>query len=293
MIPPSAPSAIYLSRLVVYPVKSLDGWEVSEVTITPGGTLTHDRRWAICATGEPPDSPRRFVNGKTNPRIHRIRCQFSPDGRWITVGLGDDPGAIDPRLRFELVPGSSPFTDWLEPVLGLPVYLQENPHQGFPDDLESYGPTLISQASLETVAQWFPGQTLEQMRGRFRVNGELRAGYPSPQGEILPASPDLPPFWEDQLVGPPGTIVPFHLGSIAFEGTNPCKRCVVPTRDPHTGTPWPQFQTQFSHHRQATLPPWAVGDRFRNPYRLSLNTRIPPRESGKVLRVGDLLTFNS
>ena len=59
------------------------------------------------------------------------------------------------------------------------------------------------------------------MRMRFRANLEI--------GEV-------PAFWEDRLYGESGTTVRFTVGAVCLEGTNPCQRCVVPTRDPLTGT---------------------------------------------------------
>jgi uncharacterized protein YcbX len=40
---------------------------------------------------------------------------------------------------------------------------------GFPDDTDSPGPTLVSEASLDTVAKWFAFDA-EQTRRRFRAN---------------------------------------------------------------------------------------------------------------------------
>ena len=37
----------YVSRLFIYPVKSLDGVEVSNVTILASGAIVGDRTWAI------------------------------------------------------------------------------------------------------------------------------------------------------------------------------------------------------------------------------------------------------
>ncbi|KKJ00474.1 MOSC domain-containing protein [Prochlorothrix hollandica] len=274
----------HLSRILIYPIKSLDPCPVPTATIAPGGSLGGDRRWAM-VDGRPsarqtPQSPRSWVNGKREPQIQRLRCRF--DGAIAPAGQPQDPDhpprisvgwdAIDPDLTFDLVAGTSPFSQWLSQGLGYPVSLVENPDQGFPDDPVSPGPTLISAASLDTVAQWFPGQSVAAMRLRFRVNLEIA---------------EVPPFWEDRLFGTEETVVPFQIGAVQVLGVNPCKRCVVPTRDPWTGTVDPDFKAQFKQRRLESLPPWTVADRFRNPYRLSVNTRIPPSEAGKVLSLGD------
>ncbi len=71
----------------------------------------------------------------------------------------------------------------------------------------------------------------------------------------------------------------------------PCRRCVVPTRDPDTGESYPKFAKILAENRRANLPEWAQVDHFDNPYRLSVNTRINPSEVGKTLCVGDLVVL--
>src|SRR5581483_2540325 len=98
--------------------------------------------------------------------------------------------------------------------------LVENLVNGFPDDLNAPGPTVISTATLRTVASWFPGLTVDDMRLRFRANLEIDG---------------VEPFWEDRLYGEQGESVTIRIGRVTIEGVNPCQRCVVPTRDPSTG----------------------------------------------------------
>jgi len=99
----------------------------------------------------------------------------------------------------------------------------------------------------------------------------------------------LPAFWEDQLfAATDANVVRFKIGDVAFEGSNPCARCPVPTRDSFTGIAAdPTFQKRFNELRRAQLPAWSPVDRFDHFYRLSTNTRVPGTEQGKLLRVGD------
>jgi len=99
---------------------------------------------------------------------------------------------------------------------------------------------------------------------------------------------DVPAFWEDQLFGEEErSAVRFRIGEVNFEGSNPCARCAVPPRNPHTGGDITGFQKRFSELRRANLPPWSPKGRFDHFYRLATNTRVAPSESGKILRVGD------
>jgi MOSC domain-containing protein len=74
---------------------------------------------------------------------------------------------------------------------------------------------------------------------------------------------------------------------VHFEGSNPCARCPVPPRNPHTSAEFPGFQKRFTEQRRATLPSWSPLERFDHFYRMATNTRVAPSEVGKTLRVGD------
>ena len=81
-------------------------------------------------------------------------------------------------------------------------------------------------------------------------------------------------------------VVRFRIGATELWGTNPCQRCVVPSRNPCSGEVTREFAKVFSRCRQQSLPEWAPAERFEHFYRLAVNTR--PAESREcVLRVGD------
>ncbi len=62
---------------------------------------------------------------------------------------------------------------------------------------------------------------------------------------------------------------------------------MVPSRDPVTGESYAGFQRTFATRREETLPAEVARSRFNHFYRLSLNTRVPLSEAGKVIRLGD------
>jgi len=82
----------------------------------------------------------------------------------------------------------------------------------------------------------------------------------------------------------------FLAGTVLIQGINPCQRCVVPSRDPRTGTSTVDFQRRFADLREQNLPPGVNRARFSHYYRLAVNTRIPPTESGKQIREDDEVT---
>lgn len=257
-----------LQRILIYPVKSLDGVSVRESRLTTGGILEHDRTYAIV------DASGNVVNGKRTARVHALRSTFSDDFREISLWEEGTPetGAI----RFALAE-TEPVSRWLSAFFGFDVTLRHESERGFPDDTTASGPTIVSKASLREVRRWFPALSLESVRRRFRSNLELGG-----EEEV--------PFWEDRLFGEAGTLTLFQLGAVKFLGHNPCQRCVVPTRDPVDGEIETGFQTTFMEFRRATLPSWVVAARFNHYYRFAVNTSVPATEAGKVLRLGDELT---
>ena len=256
---------VRLSRIEIFPIKSLDGVQVSESVVTAGGILENDRVYAIV------DLVGRVVNGKRTDQIHRIRSSFDTDIKELWLRHSGESSAT----RFNL-DEPAPIERWLSEFFGFSVALRYEPVKGFPDDSAAFGPTICSVASLRQVEAWYAGLTLDGVRRRFRTNLELDASEP---------------FCEDQLFGGPDEPKPFRIGAVRFVGHNPCQRCVVPTRDPESGLPIRTFQKTFVELRKQSLPEWSDRRRFNHFYRFAVNTSIPPSEAGKRLRVGETLTF--
>ncbi|MGO8766570.1 MAG: MOSC domain-containing protein [Limisphaerales bacterium] len=254
-----------LGRIIIFPIKSLDGLAVESATLTAGGILKNDRIYAIY------DADGKVVNGKRTARVHELRCLFDEEIREIRLRPN---GESTPR-QFSL-DDRAPLEKWLGDFFGFPATLRHESEKGFPDDREAFGPTIVSEASLRAVQAWFPDLSLESARGRFRANLELIDGVA---------------FSEDQLYGAPGELKPFLIGDVKFFGHNPCQRCVVPTREPVTGLAIADFQKKFIQLRKENLPAWANAQRFNHFYRFAVNTSVPPGEAGKRLRVGDAVAI--
>jgi uncharacterized protein len=248
-----------LGRIVIFPIKSLDGIQLDEVTITKGGILENDRIYAIF------DEEGRVVNGKRTALVHSLRCEFGPGFK--EVRLLKSETAVQFCLDAPLA-----IDRWLSEYFGFPVGLRHDPSGGFPDDRTAFGPTIVSDASFRAVQEWFPELNTESIRRRFRTNLELTGGKP---------------FCEDQLYAAPEELRAFRIGDVNLFGHNPCQRCAVPTRDPLTGDVLSGFQKRFMEMRKRMLPEWANAKRFNHYYRFAVNTSIPVSEAGKKLRVGD------
>jgi uncharacterized protein YcbX len=244
-----------LARIQIFPVKSLDPVVVERAQVLPSGALAWDRRYALF------DEAGKFVNGKRTPRVHTLRTTFDLPAGTITLTTGGAP------RTFRFQEDRRDLERFLGDHLGLAVTLRENVPHGFPDDTDSPGPTVVGAATLEAVAGWFPGLTLDEVRLRFRANLEIA-------GEE--------PFWEDRLFGEEGDAIPFRVGAVEFAGTNPCQRCVVPTRSSRDGTRTPEFTRLFETRRFETLPYWTTRSRFDHFYRLAVNTRLVSNEGGWI-----------
>jgi uncharacterized protein YcbX len=250
-----------LERLRVYPVKGLDGIDVDSAAVLDGGTLAHDREFALF------DADGDVINGKRTPRVHDLGTDYDPDGRTLYT----EPPAGEPRT-FDLETDREAAAEWFGTFFDEELTLRRDTDTGFVDRREM-GPSVVSTATLEAVASWFDGMTVESARRRLRANVEVSG---------------VPAFWEDRFVGDGAPA--FEIGGVRIEGVTPCGRCVVPERDPDTGEPTPEFRERFIERRRATFPEWADPDAFDHAFTLMLIARVPERFRGTTLAVDDEVT---
>ena len=304
-----------LDRITIYPVKSLDGFDVAEARVLPSGALEHDRRWQLT------DMEGRVLNAKRTPLFHAIRAEFDladvaesgdagvggvPRLGANVITLAIDPAAIAARGipgverlaglaadTFPLVPGPDGPCAWLAEAFGQPVLLVERVDGGFPDDREAAGPTVISKATLVEVARWFR-LDVDECRRRFRANLELGGCDAFWEDSLAsPARPELQPSLlalpADLTADPYADLPPpepraFAIGEVRFQATNVCRRCVVPSRDSRTGAVTEQFRDVFETWRGHTLPAGVDAAGWSHLYRLGVNTIL--QDSGGSLLAG-------
>lgn len=264
-----------IDRLEIFPIKSLDGCLVDQAMITSGGALEFDRRWSII------DEQGNFVNAKRYAQIHAIRSGFDLKTSQLNLsapGVSDGCFVVDdPALAV-----------WFSKYFGFPVHIQENTNIGFPDDTDSPGPTIISTATLQEIASWYPNLSVTEIRRRLRTNIEITG---------------VTAFWEDRLFtnNPQDFSIASatltSIDNILLQGINPCQRCIVPTRSATTGHIDPDFSKTFSERRAATLPAEVDRSKFNHFYRVAVNTRFPAssisRVIGQSIRVGDSIQLIS
>lgn len=255
-----------VARLLIYPIKSLDGVAVDAVSVLASGALKGDREFALV------DGAGNMVNGKRHSRIHALRAEFELATGGVSLTVGDAKAN-----HFQIDTQRDGMEHWFSKYFGFPVQIQQDQQMGFPDDRVSPGPTIVSTATLEAIAAWYPEMTVDEVRRRFRSNIEISG---------------VPAFWEDQLFSTTEAPVPFQIGAVQLLGMNPCQRCVVVTRNPDTGEATPSFQKEFVARRQESFPEWAARSRFNHFFRLAVNTQIPSSEAEKTIRLGDQVLLN-
>ncbi len=251
----------HLSRITIFPIKSLDGLVLTEAVLAPGGALQHDREFCLV------DADGKVVNGKRTAKVHLLRTTFDLAAQTVVLQVQ----GTDRPHTFHLHQERAGLEAWFGQYFGFPVFLRHNTITGFPDDRYWKGPTVVGAQTLDEVASWFPGLRVDDVRRRFRANLEIG---------------DAPPFWEDRLYTEEGFVVRFAVGAVMLEGMMPWPRCVVPSRDPRTGEEDLGFQRRLAQRRQATIPPWASLTRFDHFYRLCVGTQARG-QGGRTLRVGD------
>lgn len=250
-----------VSRIRIYPVKSLDAVELRESRVLRSGALEYDRRWALF------DKTGGYINGKRYRTIHRLRSELSPPATTLSLKVASQSDEV----RFEIDRERQHLERWLAGFFDTSVEIREDIAQGFPDDPDSPGPTIVSVESLREVGKWFE-LPVEEVRERFRANVEIDG---------------VPAFWEDRLFGGTGAVVTFRIGNVTFDGINPCQRCAVPPRDSRTGAEDETFVRRFREMRQRALPSWSPRARFNHFYRLAVNTRLKSLDEDDVIRIDD------
>ena len=302
-MPSHTTEAPRLTGIRLHPIKSLDPISVTQARIGPGGGLELDRAWALYSVDG------RWVNGKRTAAMHLIRAAYSPDVSSVTLSVPGDRRNI-PARTFAFPTAAEDAAEWFSVYFEQQIIVRYSP-EGFPDDTIANGPTIISTASLQRVAEWFPPLDVEQIRQRFRTTLEIAANsgnvvgardtrarldspmsnVHAPKGTVVearfsasqsgkvsadttPSNGALPPFWEDRLFGAnERSVVRFRIGEVNLEGSNPCARCPVPARDPQTGA---EFQSLVTAQHAAPASSMPRISSFQKRFTELRQAQIPP-----------------
>ncbi len=255
----------YISRLNIYPIKSLDPVEITEAEVGIH-SLKNDRQFALV------DEQGRYINGKRTGRVNQLQAAYD-----LSVGLVHlSPRGSAQQDTFELRPANPALEEYLSDFFKLPTRLMENSSGQFMDIPKASSVTIVSEASLQALQKDMPTHSLEELRLRFRTNIEL-AGVPA--------------FWEETLFGQPGIGRRFRLGAVELIGVSPRARCNVPPQHPLTGEMDRTFVKKMIESRQLSLPEGStLLQHGRSTYHLTTNVFLPESEAAKTLAIGDKIT---
>ncbi|MGC2140828.1 MAG: MOSC N-terminal beta barrel domain-containing protein, partial [Methylovirgula sp.] len=85
----------FLSRILIFPIKSLAAIELAQARMLSCGALEHDRTWGLFDAGG------KFVNGKRQAAVHRLRAGVDLEAGSVTLrdengrGLGERTFSLD------------------------------------------------------------------------------------------------------------------------------------------------------------------------------------------------------
>ncbi len=252
-----------LSRIRIYPIKSLDPVELPEAEVGVH-SLRYDREFAMLTHDG------RFMNGKRSGRVNELKATYDLPNYGVT--FSDRSGGS--ARSFHLLNDKSAAEAYLSGFFGEPISLLQNKQGQLMDIPTASSITILSEASLQSLHEEFSDRTLEDVRLRFRATIELSG---------------VEPYWEENLVGDPGVGMLIRLGDVEMIGVSPRARCNVPPRNPLTGDTDKTFVKRMMKSREQTLPENSHIPAYGSLYHLTINTYIPESQKGKWLRVGDEL----
>jgi uncharacterized protein len=265
-------SSIELSGIYVYPVKSLRGVRLEEVTLE-NGRLPGDRLWILV------DDRGRFMHQRDFPQMARVAAAITPFG--ITVST-DGLRALDiarldttdPRpsglAHVRLWRRSAPVVhvsreadDWFTEALGVSCHLM-----AFVPAAQALNvPDYELHSSLQDATPFH----LTSEASLADLNGRMAAPIPMnrfrPNLVVRNAEPYVEDSWKRLMIG-----------THAFRWIKPCTRCVMTTTDQETGE---------RSHRE---PLYTLSTYRRLGSEVAFGHYLVADTWGDMLRVGDAVT---
>jgi uncharacterized protein YcbX len=230
----SAPSsAITLSGIFIYPVKSLSGISLPAAELTPRG-LCHDRRWLIV------DERNRFLTQREHAEMALLAVEGAHNG--FLLRHRQRPELLPLYIPFEAAPDKTLFVTiwddmvfawrgtpeadaWLSDALGRAcklVYMSDMARR----DADSDKPELNPPGTLVSFADGYP-YLLASEESLEKLNAQLAEPVPMDRFRPNLVVRGLPADEERQWAD-------FQIASQPFRAVRECGRCVVTTIDQAT-----------------------------------------------------------
>lgn len=234
----------HISRLFIYPVKSLGGIALTGAQVTARG-LQHDRRWMLV------DQNNRFMSQRTKPAMALFKLSLADDGVEVLHSLTQDilliPFAPQTREQLSVTIWDDTCTGtrvsdiadaWFSQKLGTNcrlVFMDDDslrpvdPRYAGPEHITSFADAypmlLISEASLQDLNSRLTDKVdYDRFRPNIVVSG-------------------VEPYHEDR-------IAHFTIGDIHFYGVKPCARCVMVGVNQQTAELYPEPLKTLNSYRR-------------------------------------------
>ena len=267
---------MFVKQLLIYPIKSLPGLNVNDWPIEKSGGLKFDRAFRVVRA-----SDGKLVNCTREPKMTlptfseiEISSEFNQSLK-LKIHFPSNNFCVFDSAKFDRQEISKSFSQ----LLGYEVWLDGDGSSYFPDDLESSGPTIVSENSLNALAEFMDFDSEEAVR-RLRPN-------------IIFGGSICYPFCEDKFVNLKMTIGADESRksnspiATKLSLTNICKRCVVPARDSKSGeTNLKEFYGKFLEFR-------AKYNEADPGYRMTLNTIVENINENPTISINDKIVLTS
>lgn len=269
-------TAVTVSSISVFPVKSAAGRAVDEAAVEAEG-LADDRRWMVvdgsgeCRTAR---RDRALLTIEATPLAGGLRLE-SRSGSTAPLEVAEPAGVPVPVTvhgrPLHGIPAAPEASEWVGEVIGRPdstlVHVARprplNPARSRPGDrtafADAYPVTLATTASLRRLQDWVVETAMA--RGEDPVRLPMERFRPN-----LVLDGDLEPFVEDDWTR-------VCVGDVPFDVAKSIDRCVLTTVDPWTLESGPEPIRSLAWHRAWDGATW-------------FGIQLIPRSSGLV-RVGD------
>jgi len=232
-----------LSKIFIYPIKSLGGISVQSANVEERG-LQYDRRWMLI------DEDNQFITQRTHPQMSLLNVEISKEGLEVShkiesienldIPFDNNDSAVNVTVWDDnclAQTTSKEIDDWFSEALEVncklvympdtterivdPRYVSDKKIVGFAD---GYPFLIIGQSSLDLLNSKLDDPV---PMNRFRPNFVFTGGEPHDEDN-----------WNQ-----------FNIGSTIFNAVKPCSRCLLTTVNQDTGIKGKEPLSTLSKYR--------------------------------------------
>jgi uncharacterized protein len=285
-----------VSKINIYPIKSLKGISLSESSVEKRG-LRYDRRWMLT------DKDGIFFTQREVPKMATVTVAADFSGLTVTadgfpamrIPAEPDRGERQAVIVWQSTVSGEVYlgeiSEWFSEVLERRCQLVRMPEtserhvnsrfdtgKDIVSFADGYPLLLIGEASLADLN--------ERIARRANASDE-EAPTPLPMNRFRPnvVVQGSEPFEEDQW----STI---RIGETIFRVVKPCARCVITTVDQNTGefNGKEPLRTLASYRKAKDVFPKSYESLGHDPMEVLFGENLIPKNPGSTLRIGDRVT---